>query len=156
LSGYLLDTNVISMLSPARSGPSRAFLDWLDGMDADGRLFLSVVTIHEIEKGIALLEYRGATAKAVQLKLWLAGLVASYDDKIIAVDAVAAALAGQLEARAIAADQVCGMADATIAGIAKAHDLVIMTCNTKHFQALGVAMQSPDEHRDLDDRNTPL
>jgi predicted nucleic acid-binding protein len=50
LSGYLLDTDVISMLSPSRSGPSPAFLGWLERMDADGRLFLSVVTIHEIER----------------------------------------------------------------------------------------------------------
>jgi hypothetical protein len=46
-------------------------------MDREGRVFLSVVTIHEIEKGIALLETQGATAKAAGLKLWLAGLVAT-------------------------------------------------------------------------------
>jgi uncharacterized small protein (DUF1192 family) len=86
VSGYLLDTNVISMLSPARPEASAAFLDWLERMDAGGRLFLSVVTIHEIEKGIALLEHKGARAKAARLKVWLAGLVATYDDKIIAVD----------------------------------------------------------------------
>jgi toxin FitB len=63
-------------------------------MDAGGRLFLSVVTIHEIEQGIALLEHKGARAKAASLKAWLAGLVATYDDKIIAVDTMAAALAG--------------------------------------------------------------
>ncbi len=113
-------------------------------MDSDGRLFLSVVTIHEIEKGIALLEYKGATAKAASLKVWLAGLVASYDDKIVAVDTVAAALAGQLEAKAMAAGHDPGMADATIAGIAKAHDLVVMTRNTKHFQIFGVEVGSPE------------
>lgn len=64
-------------------------------MDHDGKLFLSVVTIHEIEKGIALLEHKGATAKAAALKLWLAGLVATYDDKIIGVDAHVAAVAGR-------------------------------------------------------------
>jgi predicted nucleic acid-binding protein len=144
LSGYLLDTNVISMLSPSRSEASPAFLAWLERMDADGRLFLSVVTIHEIEKGIALLENKGATTKAASLKVWLAGLVASYDDKIIAVDAVAAALAGQLEAKAMSAGHDPGLADATIAGIAKAHDLVVMTRNTKHFQAFGVEVGSPE------------
>jgi hypothetical protein len=58
---------------------------------SEGRVFLSVVAIHEIEKGIALLEHRGATqegatAKAAGLKVWLAGLVATYDDKIIPRD----------------------------------------------------------------------
>ncbi len=145
MSGYLLDTDVISMLSPLRDEPSPAFLDWLERMDRDGRLFLSVVTIHEIEKGIALLEHKGATAKAANLKVWLAGLVASYDDKIIAVDTAAAALAGQLEAKAMSAGHDPGMADAMIAGIAKAHDLVVMTRNAKHFEVFGVEVGSPDQ-----------
>ena len=145
MSGYLLDTNVISMLSPSRADASAGFLDWLERMDAGGWLFLSVVSIHEIEKGIALLEHKGATGKAANLKVWLAGLVATYDDKILKVDTVAAALAGQLEAKAISAGHHPGMADATIAGIAKAHDVVIVTRNTKHFQVFGVGVVSPDE-----------
>jgi predicted nucleic acid-binding protein len=145
VSGYLLDTNVISMLSPARAEASATFLDWLERMDAGGRLFLSVVTIHEIEKGIALLEHKGARAKAASLKVWLAGLVATYDDKIIAVDTMAAVLAGRLEAKAVAAGHDPGMADATIAGIAKAHEVTIVTRNSKHFQVFGVDVVSPDE-----------
>ncbi len=121
------------------------FLEWLERMDGEGRLFLSVVSIHEIEKGIALLEHEGATAKAARLKVWLAGLVATYDDKIIPLDASAAALAGQLEAKAISGGHDPGMADAIIAGIAKAHDLVIVTRNTKHFLPFGAGILSPDE-----------
>lgn len=145
MSGYLLDTNVISLLSPARAEAPAAFLDWLERMDGEGRVFLSVVTIHEIEKGIALLEHKGATAKAAGLKVWLAGLVATYDDKIIGLDASAAALAGRLEARAVAAGHDPGMADAIVAGIAKAHDLVVVTGNTKHFVPFGAAVASPDD-----------
>ena len=145
MTGYLLDTNVISMLSPSRAEASTQFIDWLEHRDDEGKLFLSVVTIHEIEKGIALLEHRGAAAKATHLSGWLAGLVSAYDDKIIAVDTEAAALAGQLEAKAISAGHNPAMADATIAGIAKAHDLVIMTRNTKHFEIFGVEVMSPDE-----------
>ena len=145
MSGYLLDTNVISMLSPTRAAASAMFLDWLERMDAGGRVFLSVVTIHEIEKGIALLEHKRAIAKAANLKVWLAGLVSTYDDKIIAVDTSAAALAGQLEAKALSAGHDPGMADATIAGTAKAHDIAIVTRNTRHFQAFDVRVLSPDE-----------
>ena len=112
---------------------------------AKGRVFLSVVAIHEIEKGIALLEHKGATAKAAGLKVWLAGLVATYDDKIIPLDATAAAFAGQLEAKAISAGHNPGMADAIVAGIAKAQDLMIVTHNTRHFLPFGVAVSSPDE-----------
>ena len=145
MSGLLLDTNVISMLSPSRAEASVRFLAWLERMDSEGRVFLSVVALHEIEKGIALLEHKGATAKAAGIKVWLAGLVATYDDKIIPVDAAAAAFAGQLEAKAIAAGHDPGMADATIAGIAKARDLVIVTHNTKHFLPFGIGVATPDE-----------
>ena len=149
MNGWLLDTNVISMLSPSRAEASASFLDWLERMDSEGRIFLSVVTIHEIEKGIALLERKGATAKAAGLKVWLAGLVSTYGDKIIGFDAIAAALAGQLEAEAISAGCDPGMADAIIAGIAKAHGLRIITCNTKHFLPFGVAVSPPDEVADM-------
>jgi predicted nucleic acid-binding protein len=145
LSGFLLDTNVISMLSPSRAEASGQFLDWLERVDSEGRVFLSVVAIHEIEKGIALLEHKGATAKAAGLKVWLAGLVATYDDKILPLDASAAALAGQLEAKAISAGHDPGMADATIAGIAKAQDLVVITHNTKHFAPFEVGVATPDD-----------
>jgi predicted nucleic acid-binding protein len=133
------------MLSPARAEASPGFLDWLDRMDAGGRLFLSVVTIHEIEKGIALLEHKGAVARSASLKVWLAGLVATYDDRIIAVDAMAAAMAGRLEARAVVSGQDPGMADATIAGIAKARNVTIVTRSSRHFQVFGVDVMSPDE-----------
>lgn len=145
MSGFLLDTNVISMLSPSRAEASAPFIEWLERVDSQGRVFLSVVAIHEIEKGIALLEHKGATAKAAALRVWLAGLVASYDDKIIPVDVSAAALAGQLEAQAIAAGHDPGMADASIAGIAKAQGLVIVTHNTKHFLPFGIGVATPGE-----------
>ena len=145
MSGFLLDTNVISMLSPSRAEASPPFLEWLERVDSEGRVFLSVVTIHEIEKGIALLEHKGATVKAAGLKVWLAGLVATYDDKIIPIDASAASVAGQLEAKAISAGHDPGMADAAIAGIAKAHDLVVVTHNTKHFAPFGIGVATPDD-----------
>lgn len=114
-------------------------------MDSGSRIFISVIAIHEIEKGIALLEYKGASAKAAGLKIWLAGLAATYDDKIFPIDATAAALAGQLEAKTIAAGHNPGMADALIAGVAKAQDLTIITNNTKHFLPFGVGVVTPDE-----------
>jgi predicted nucleic acid-binding protein len=145
LSGYLLDTNVISMLSPARARASSQFVEWLERLDREGRVFLSVVAIHEIEKGIALLEHKGATAKAAELKVWLTGLVATYDDKIIPIDPVAVALGGQLEAKAISAGYEPGMADASVAGIAKANDLVILTHNTRHFAPFGIDVATPED-----------
>jgi predicted nucleic acid-binding protein len=141
----LLDTNVISMLAPSRTDATAPFVEWLERMDSEGKVFLSVVTIHEIEKGISLLEHKGALAKAAGLRAWLSGLVVDYDDKILAVDTQAAALAGQMEAKAISAGYDPGMADATVAGIAKASNLVVVTRNTKHFLPFGVSLISPDD-----------
>lgn len=133
------------MLSPSKAAASPQFIEWLTCRDGEGGIFLSVVTIHEIEKGIALLDHKGAAAKAASLKAWLSGLVATYDDRILGLDISAAASSGQLEAAAIAAGHDPGMADAMIAGIASAHDLVIVTRNTKHFLPFGVAVSSPEE-----------
>ncbi len=133
------------MLSPSATQAPQTFLDWLNRADAAGQLFLSVVTIHEIEKGIALLDHKGAASKAAALKLWLMGLVSTYEDKILAIDAIAASLGGRLEAKAVASGHNPGMADAAIAGIAKAHDLMIVTANTKDFLPFGVGLVSPDD-----------
>jgi toxin FitB len=145
LNGYLLDTNIVSMLSPSAAQAPKAFLDWLDRTDAESQLFISVVTVHEIEKGIALLDHKGASSKAAALRLWLMGLLSNYDDKILPIDAVAASFGGQLEAKAAASGHNPGMADAGIAGIAKAQDLVIVTANAKDFLPFGVGLMSPED-----------
>jgi predicted nucleic acid-binding protein len=141
----LLDTNIVSMLAPSRREASAGFLEWLERIDGEGRAFLSVVTILEIEKGIALLEHKRSAAKAASLRQWLSGLVTTYDDKILPLDRAAAALAGQLEAKAISSGHNPGMADAAIAGIAKAYDLIVVTRNAKHFLPFDVGVLSPEE-----------
>lgn len=151
MKGFLLDTDVVSMLSPSRTDVPDQFLDWLERTDADGRIFLSVVSVHEIEKGGALLDHKGAGAKAVGLRGWLSGLVAAYSDKILGLDTAAATVSGRLEAKAIAGGHDPGMADAAIAGIARSHDLVIVTRNTRHFLPFGVAVSSPDDVADRPD-----
>jgi len=118
-------------------------------MDSEGPVFLSVIAIHEIEKGIARLDHKGAALQSAGLKVWLAGLLASYDDKIIPIDADVAAFAGQLEAKAIAAGYDPGLADAAFAGIVKGHGLTIVTLNTKHFAPFGISVTTPDDAADL-------
>lgn len=144
MSGFLLDTDVVSMLSPSRGRAPDRFLGWLNAADGDGLVFLSVVTVHEIEKGIASLDRKGATAKAEALRLWLAGLLATYGDKILSLDGRAASLSGRMEARAIAAGHGPGMADAMVAGVAQAHGLVVVTRNARHFRSFGVPIATPD------------
>lgn len=144
MSGFLLDTNVISMLAPTKEEVSAEFFLWLDSEDAEERIFLSAVTVHEIEKGIGLLERKGAGAKAAGLRGWLTGLVSNYGDKILPIDAAVSSLSGQLEALAIASGHNPGMADALIAGTAMAHELTVVTHNLKHFEPFVISLLAPE------------
>jgi predicted nucleic acid-binding protein len=143
LSGFLLDTNIISLLSPGRADVPRSFASWAKAQDEQGELYLSVVTVHEIEKGIALLSSKGATKKARDLRRWLSGLTTVYNDRILPITAAIGELSGRAEAKAVAAGHHPGMADALIAGTAQFHDLVLVTSNLRHFRHFDVALTSP-------------
>jgi len=142
LTAYLLDTNVVSLLSPSRVESATKLIAWLDKVEETADFFLSVVTVHEIERGIALLERKGATAKARGLRYWVDGLFSTYEDRILPIDAAVSTLSGKLEAEAIAAGHSPGMADALIAGTAKAHDLTVVTLNLKHFEPFGIVLMA--------------
>lgn len=143
MTGYLIDTNVVSLLSPARAKHAAGLIAWLDeAEETKTELFLSVVTVHEIERGIVLLDRKGATAKASDLRRWMAGLFAAYEDRILPIDAAISTVSGQLEAEAIASGHSPGMADALIAGTAKAHDLTVVTLNPRHFEPFGIRLMS--------------
>lgn len=145
MSGFLLDTNAISAFAPSRSKPSQAFATWMDEQERSDSIYISAVTIHEIRKGIRLLEQRGATAKAEVLGIWLLGLISVYSDNILPLDAAVAQISGELEAVALSAGHAPGAADAMIAGTAKAHGLTVITNNLKDFSPFSVAAQSPDQ-----------
>jgi predicted nucleic acid-binding protein len=142
LTAYLLDTNIVSLLSPSRAGNAAELIAWLNKIEKTAEFFLSVVTVHEIERGIILLERKGATAKASGLRQWMDGLFSTYEDRILPIDAAVSALSGKLEAEAMAAGHSPGMADALVAGTAKAHDLTVVTLNLKHFEPFGIELMA--------------
>lgn len=144
MNGYLLDTNIVSLLSPSSTVASTAFFDWLKEAEQRNELYLSVVTIHEIERGIGLLEHKSATAKASALRTWLEGLSSTYADRILPIDAAVSMVSGSLEARATANGHSPGMADALIAGTAKAHKLTVVTRDRKHFEPFAIDLSVPD------------
>lgn len=90
---YLVDTNVISARAPSRVAPSD-MAAWMDVNSA--KLFLSVITIAEIEDGIAKAKREGATRKSRDLSAWLETLLHLYTARILPLDLVAARLAGVL------------------------------------------------------------
>lgn len=143
MTGYLLDTNVISMFSPSKATATPEFADWLEGQEQLSAVYLSAVTVHELEKGVRLLEAKGAKAKAAGIELFLQGLIAGYGDRILPVDADVAREGGKLEAKAITAGHNPGASDAMIAGTASVHRLTVITANLKHFHAFGIKVKSP-------------
>ncbi|MDE1996330.1 MAG: type II toxin-antitoxin system VapC family toxin [Rhizobiaceae bacterium] len=147
MTGYLLDTNVVSMLLPAKEKAVTAFLDWLRARYNEDALFLSVITVEEIEKGAEKLAMvkGGSPQRSGLIKAWLAELVEEYGDRILPVDTLVAMQAGQLEGKALAAGHDPGLADILIAATAKRHDLTILTWNVRDFRPLDVRVQSPDE-----------
>lgn len=139
----LLDTNVISALSPLRSTYDSRLVAWLEEQEAAAAVYLSAMTVQEIARGIHLLNAKGATARADAISAFLEGLLAGFSDRILPLDVETAREAGRLEALAIAAGHSPGVADAIIAGTASIHGLTVITHNIRHFQPFGIALVSP-------------
>jgi toxin FitB len=113
-------------------------------MDAhSASLFLSVVTVAEIEDGIAKLRREGATRKSSDIGEWLEVVLHLYGDRILAFDIPTARIAGALADRTRAQGQAPGFADIVIAATAHQHQLTILSRNVRHFGPLGVPVLDP-------------
>jgi predicted nucleic acid-binding protein len=141
VKGYLLDTNVISESVPGRQTRDIAVLRWQEARTDD--LFLSVVTIAEIEAGILFAKRREAHRKAVRLTEWLDAVIDLYGDRILPLGTSIARTAGRLSGDARAIGLAPGIADIAIAATAVHHRLTILTRNLHHFEPLGVALIDP-------------
>ena len=140
--GYLLDTSVVSVLAPGRQAFVPAPLaNWLQAHHK--ALFLPSIAVAEMAQGIAKLRRAGGVERADRLDRWLDGLLAAYADRILPLDAPAARLAGQISDGAQAQGRHPGFADVAIAALAQNAGLLLLTCNLKHFEPLGVACADP-------------
>jgi predicted nucleic acid-binding protein len=129
---YLIDTNV---LSEARRGSPQA-LGWMRSVDPD-RLHLSVITLGEIMRGIALKE-RSDPQAAAHLSAWLTRLRHDHAARILPVTDRVAVEWGRLSAL-----RPRGGADGLIAATAIVHDLVVVTRNVADFADSGAACLNP-------------
>lgn len=137
---YLVDTNVISARAPTRPVPP-LLMEWMDTHSAS--LFLSAVTVAEIEDGIAKSRREGATRKSADLAAWLETLLHLYGDRILAFDAATARIAGAMSDRARGLGQAPGFANIIIAATALHHGLTILSRNLRHFEPFGVGVIDP-------------
>ena len=129
---YLVDTNV---LSEARRGRAEA-RDWLRSVDPD-QVFLSVVTLGEIMKGISQQTRTDATAAAA-LHRWLEQLRVDHARRILPISDEVALAWGR-----IAAIRPQAMADALIAATAAVYRKTVVTRNVADFKDLGVPLIDP-------------
>lgn len=140
MSGYLLDTSVLSALAPGRT-PSPDLARWLRART--DRLFLPAIAVAEVEAGLAKLRRQGAAARAEALSAWLDAVLDAYGERVLPLDAAAARVAGRLSDAALAQGRHPGFADVAIAAIAQVHDLLLLTANARHFAPLGVPHADP-------------
>jgi predicted nucleic acid-binding protein len=131
---YLLDTNVIS--ETRKPMPNKGLMDWIaDVMPRD--LFLSVLSLGEISKGIEKLRARDERG-AGDITRWLEDVEEAFDDRILPVDRRVALMWGQLSARV---DD--NAVDIMLAATAKVHNLVLVTRNVRDVSAAGVDVVNP-------------
>lgn len=141
-NGYLLDTSVVSALAPGReSFVSAPLAEWLQVHEKE--LFLPCIAVAEVAQGIGKLRRAGGAERADRLDRWLDGLLAAYADRILPLDAHAARLAGQISDAALAQGCHPGFADVAIAALAQHAGLLLLTCNLKHFEPLGIPCADP-------------
>ena len=130
---YLLDTNVVFELRRPR--PHGAVLAWLQAVD-DAQLFISAVTLGEIQAGIELTREQD-TDKASEIEAWLDQVAAAYN--VLPLDAAAFREWARLMHRR--SDTL--YEDAMIAATARVHGLTVVSRNVADFKALGMEAINP-------------
>ncbi|WP_117193242.1 type II toxin-antitoxin system VapC family toxin [Rhizobium terrae] len=143
MSGYLLDTNVLSLFFNGRA--TIAFATWLEAQQKDDAICISMISLQELEKGAEKLSRTkaGSAEKAARLSRWIRDLALEYEHRLLPVDAHVALVAGSMEGEAIARGHNPSLADVLIAATAKAHGLVVVTQNIRDFEALSVPCRLP-------------
>ncbi len=136
---FLLDTNVIS--EPKQKKPNEKVLEWLGAQD-ESKIYLSVLTIGEIRKGITRLD---SGKKKAELEQWLEKLRNRFARRILPLSErtflVWGKMCGEFENKGVVRSALDSLLEAT----ALEHDLILVTHNIKNFQDSQVTILNPWE-----------
>jgi len=137
---FLLDTNVVSELRKIRSGKADPHVAaWADSVEAE-TLFLSAITVLELEIGILQVERRDH-AQGILLRTWLESYVLpAFEQRIFSVDVAVAQRCARLHVPDRRSER-----DALIAATAMVHGLTVVTRNIHDFKETGVLLLNPWE-----------
>lgn len=135
---FLLDTNVVSELRKVRAGRADARVAaWADAVDA-ADLYLSVISLQELEIGVLLAERRDSAQGAV-LRTWLdEHVVPAFDGRVLVVDAAVARRSARLHV-----PNPRPLRDGLIAATALVHGMTVVTRNASDFAPTGVPTLDP-------------
>jgi len=140
VSGFLLDTNIISEL--VKPKPEANVTEWVENTD-ESLLYLSVLTLGEIRRGIAALPQ---SRRRAILEAWLdKDRRARFEDRILVIDQEVADRWGLLTAAARNSGIVLPVIDGLLAATALEHNLTLVTRDTGQIPSMGVAVFNPWE-----------
>ena len=135
---YLVDTNVISE-ARKKSRANPGVIEFFDRVASAGDpVYLSVITVGELRRGVELIRLRGDTEQARLLEDWLAAVLEQYADKVLAFDVDAAQVWGRLPI-----PNPEHALDKQIAATALVYDLTVVTRNAADFAGTGVKVMDP-------------
>ncbi len=133
---FLLDTNVISELRVGKVNPSAAVRRWAAAIPAN-QLYLSAVSILELETGVLLMERKDAQ-QGQMLRSWLQGVMKEFFPQVLPFGSTTAVLCAAMHVPNRRPDR-----DAMIAATAREHGYTIVTRNTADFEDFGVQQLNP-------------
>ena len=135
---YLIDTDVISE-ARKRANANRGVIAFFETVAASSEpVFLSAISVGELRRGVELIRHRGDADQARRLEAWLASVIESFGQRILAFDADAAQVWGHLRV-----PDPAHALDKQIAAIALVNDLTLVTRNLSDFAGSGVKLVNP-------------
>lgn len=138
MSGFLLDTNVVS--EPMRPRPETAVVRWL-AAHSPAELFLASITVGELVQGVHRLSRADARERYDH---WIhAELIRQFEGHVLPFDQHAAVIWGEIMGSGLRSGRPLPALDAQLAAIARQHGLKVATRNLRHFRGMRVALFDP-------------